>query len=211
MNDSTGETGQIKAKTRKLPEMPGVFCVKSATKFEEILKLDEEGARITFDYEDDWKELSAAELKQLSNFTQSVYSALKQQRATHDQSAIERSAELVVGKTHMGPPESRARAIAAAGLRASGFRPEQVEEAFANGWRSPKEGEILKGAHRKEGHYEMVRASDGATEQLWLVKDEETFWEDENRAVRERNMASATHSEGIAEDVRRAGFKATTA
>lgn len=198
-------------RVKKLPVVAEACLCDAATPFETLLEWDRDGKRIAFAHEGaDWKELDAKELEQLSAFTKGVYGIMRKQHEAYDPVANEEQASIKVTGQAMGSSIARRAAPlgASKGLVLAGFRPDQLEGAYERGFRAARPGEIKAGAVLKDGHYEMVRASDGSTEQIWLVKDRDQHEADDRAKDAEVMADSGRRFAAAEEEVARTGYKA---
>ena len=191
---------------------PEIHEVSTATPFEKVLEWDQSGERITFNTDKgSFREFTAEELAQLSDWFKRTYSVMRRTAESQNPEADEfaRHFKVTNPATALGSPMKRVNGVSVArGLKHMYFRPDLLADAYEKGYRPPRPGEVLGGAHQREGHFELPDAVTGGTEQVLLVKDREQDRKDAEEFAKKRVAFGDQREEAAKEAVNRTGYKA---
>lgn len=189
---------------------PAVVCVDASTPFEKVLEWDKKGLRVTFNTDSGhFKELSAEELDRCSAWFKSTYRVMREVARTQNPEADEfaRHFKVTNPALALGSPLQRIRGVKTVdGVKPMFFRPDLLADAYEKGYRPPRDGEVLGGAHKRDGHYELPDVVTGGTEQVLLVKDTAQLRKDEAEFTRGRIALGDQKADEAKEAVKRTGY-----
>jgi hypothetical protein len=210
---STNTTTSASPKTAKAPDKPAekVFIDRTFSA-SDVLRFDSEGKFIVFEHEKGkFLKLLDSDVEQLSFLTKGAYRAAQALNERHSPEADELAKHLSIGGSaaQRSSMLSKYQDVALApGLVHRFSRPDKIAERLENGWRFPKDGEVLKTlARRKEGHYEVQTAGDGSLDQVLLVREQDVHDARMTERSREIRATGERISEGIENQVLATGYK----
>lgn len=197
------------------PQTPSVRMVDASTSTAQALEWDRAGERIAFNTDKgSFKEFSDKELAEFSAWFKTTYRVMREVAKNQNPEADEFAKHFKVTNpaVAMGSPMKRLRGVRVQkGLKAMYVRPDLLGEFYEKGYRPPREDEVLGGAHRREGHFELPDVVTGNTEQVLLVKDATQEAADVKAFAARRVALGDQQSEAAKEAVKRTGYSAKDA